>query len=200
MDSIREAYERKATEYISLFGSSDQVHAADLSLIQRHLSIRLGAVLDVGCGPGHLTEYLRRLDVEALGIDLVPQFIDHARATYPHGRYELGSFNQLPIATGSAVGILAWYSLIHLPPDDLARVLVELRRVTASGATLVTGFFDGDTLESFDHAVATAYYCPVAEFAARLHNAGFAEIERVQRPGVNKPGRRPHAAIAARAL
>jgi SAM-dependent methyltransferase len=199
MDSIQEAYERKATEYISLFGSSNQVHPDDLSLIQRHLSTRPGAVLDVGCGPGHLTEYLRRLDVDVSGIDVVPEFIDYARTSYPDSHYEIGSFKQLPFSTGSAVGILAWYSLIHLPPDDLARVLVELRRVTASGATLVTGFFDGDTLESFDHAVATAYYWPAEEFAARLQTAGFVEIERCQRPGVSKPGHRPHAAIVARA-
>ena len=50
-----------ADQYAALLGSSTQVHADDLALIVRHLSIRPGTVLDVGCGPGHLTAHLRSL-------------------------------------------------------------------------------------------------------------------------------------------
>jgi hypothetical protein len=50
---------------------------------------------------------------------------------------------------------------------------------------------------AFDHKVTTAYYWPVDAFADRLRQAGFTEIERQQRPGIAKPGHRPHAAIAA---
>lgn len=73
-------------------------------------------MLDVGCGPGHLTGYLRSLDVDASGIDLVPEFIKHARASHPSGKYELGSMHQLALPDSSVAGILAWYSLIHLSP------------------------------------------------------------------------------------
>jgi ubiquinone/menaquinone biosynthesis C-methylase UbiE len=197
MDVVRQAYEGMAEQYIALFGSSAQVHPDDLALITRHLSIRPGAVLDVGCGPGHLTEHLRRLDVDASGIDMVPQFINHARIAYPSGRFELGSIHQLPTPDGSIAGILAWYSLIHVPPNDLDSVLVELRRVATSGAKLVVGFFEGDEVEAFEHAVTTAYYWPVDEFSARLRRAGFVEIERQRRPGMREAGRRPHAAVVA---
>ncbi len=197
MEGVRRACGAMAEPYITLFGSSAQVYPEDLALITRHLSIRPGAVLDVGCGPGHLTEHLRSLDVDAMGIDLVPQFIDHARVAYPEGRYELGSFNQLPAPSGSVVGVLAWYSLIHVPPDDIDGVLVELRRVMARDGTLVAGFFEGNEIEGFEHAVATAYYWPVDEFSARLRLAGFVEIERHLRPGVREAGRRPHAAVVA---
>lgn len=185
-----------AEQYIDLI-SSTQVHADDLALIARHLSIRSGAVLDVGCGPGHLTAHLRSLGVDATGVDLVPEFIDHARVAYPDGRYELGSMRQLPVPDHSVAGMLAWYSLIHLPPDDLDGVLAELRRAMAPAGTLVAGFFDGDEVVAFEHKVVTAYYWPVDAFAERLRHAGFTEIERRRRPGVAAPGRRPHAAIAA---
>ncbi len=197
MDGVRRAYGEWAEQYISLFGSSTQVHPEDLARITRHLLIRPAVVLDVGCGPGHLTEHLRSLDVDAIGIDLVAQFVDHARVAYPSGRYELGSFNRLPSPDGSVVGILAWYSLIHVPPDDIDGVLVELRRVMARGAPLVTGFFEGGEIEDFEHAVATAYYWPVDEFSDPMQRAGFVEIERHLRPGVRGAGRRPHAAVVA---
>lgn len=199
MDEVRRSYGALAERYIKLFGSSAQVHADDLELITRRLSIRPGLVLDVGCGPGHLTAHLRSLGVDARGVDLVPEFIHHACAAHPDGRYELGSMRRLPQADGSVAGILAWYSLIHLPSDELDEVLGELRRVTAPSGTLVAGFVEGDEVAPFDHTVVTAYSWPVDELSARLARAGFVEVERQQRPGVPEPGRRPHAAIVATA-
>ncbi len=93
-----------AEQYIELFGSCAQVHPDDLALTTRHLSIRPGAVLDVGCGPGHLTEHLCTLDVDATGIDLVPEFIDHAHTAHPVGRYAVGSMHQLPVPDSPDVG------------------------------------------------------------------------------------------------
>ena len=200
MEEVKRAYGVMARQYIELFGSSDQVHADDLALIGRHLSIRPGTVLDLGCGPGHLTAHLRSLDVEATGIDLVPEFIHHARAVHTHGRYQLGSMEQLPVRDASVAGILAWYSLIHVPPSDLDGVFAELRRAISPGGTLVAGFFAGDEVAPFEHKVATAYYWPIDELSARLRRAGFREIERERRPGTDAPGRRPHAALAAIAV
>jgi ubiquinone/menaquinone biosynthesis C-methylase UbiE len=196
LERVQRAYGVMAEQYIEVI-SSTPAHADDLALITRHLSIRTGAVLDVGCGPGHLTALLRSLEVDATGLDLVPEFIDHARATHRDGRYELASMHQLPVPDRSVAGMLAWYSLIHLPPDDLDGVLAELRRAMAPAGTLVVGFFDGDEVTAFEHKVVTAYHWPVDEFAERLRRAGFAEVERQCRPGVPEPGRRPHAAIAA---
>ena len=59
----------------------------DLAFIGRHLSGQPGTVLDLGCGPGHITDYLRSLGVDATGIDMVPEFIAHAQAAHPSGSY-----------------------------------------------------------------------------------------------------------------
>lgn len=199
VDDVGNAYGAMAAQYVDLFASSSAVHPDDLDLIERHLTIRQGVVLDVGCGPGHVTAFLRSLGVDARGIDLVPEFIQHARATDPNGSYEFGALPHLPVADRSAVGVLAWYSLIHMEPEDLDEALAELRRVSAPGAVIVVGFFDGDEFCEFDHAVATAHYWPVDEIAARLERAGFCEIERMSRPGIDESGRRAHAAISATA-
>lgn len=126
---------------------------------------------------------------------MVPEFIAHAQAAHPSGRYQLGSMENLAAANHSIAGILAWYSLIHLPPQDLDGVLAEFRRAMAPAGTLVLGLFDGDEVAAFDHKVVTAYRWPVDEFSERLTRAGFAEVERLQRP--SEGTHRPHAAIAA---
>jgi SAM-dependent methyltransferase len=195
MDQVRQAYASVAELYIELFGTRAQVHADDLAFIGRHLADRPGPVLDLGCGPGHLTDHLRSLGVDAAGIDLVPEFVAHARAAHPGGSYHLGSFDDLALADRSIAGILAWYSLIHLPPPELDGVLAGFRRVLAPAGRIVVGFVHGDDVAAFDHKVATAYRWPVDEFSKRLAHAGFTEVERLQRPGDGT--QRPLAAIAA---
>ncbi|MEV4623089.1 class I SAM-dependent methyltransferase [Asanoa sp. NPDC049573] len=195
LEPVRQAYASVAELYIDLFGTSQQVHPDDLAFIGRHLAGQTGPVLDLGCGPGHITEYLRALGADATGIDMVPEFIAHAQAAHPSGTYELGSFDNLAVANQSVGGILAWGSLIHLPPQDLDGVLAEFRRAMAPAGTLVVAIFVGDEVEAFDHKVVTAYRWPVDEFSERLARAGFAEVERLLRPG--DATHRPHAAIAA---
>jgi ubiquinone/menaquinone biosynthesis C-methylase UbiE len=199
LEQVRRSYRGVADRYTALFGSTAQMHADDLALIVRQLSIPSGLVLDVGCGPGHLTAHLRLLGVDAAGVDLVPEFIDHARAAHPECRFDVGSMLELEAPDHSVAGILAWYSLIHLPPEDLDDALAELHRVIVPGGTVVVGFFDGDEFAAFDHQVVTAYSWPVDDLSARLSQAGFMEIERETRPGVDEPGRRPHAALISRA-
>ncbi|MCU7729339.1 class I SAM-dependent methyltransferase [Actinoplanes sp. KI2] len=192
---VRQAYASAAELYIERLGTTHQVHADDLAFIGRHLAGRPGTVLDLGCGPGHLTDHLRSVGVDAVGIDMVSEFIAHARATYPSGDYRLGSFEDLAVADRSVAGILAWGSLIHLPPHELDGVLAEFRRAMVAGGALVVAIFVGDEVAAFDHKVVTAYRWPVDEFGERLARAGFAEVERLQRPGDGT--HRPHAAVAA---
>jgi ubiquinone/menaquinone biosynthesis C-methylase UbiE len=195
VQQVRQAYASVVDVYIGLFGTTQQVHADDLAFIGRHLSGRPGTVLDLGCGPGHITDYLRSSGVDATGIDMVPEFIAHAKAAHPTGRYQLGSMKSLDVESDSIAGILAWYSLIHVPPQDLDGVLAEFRRVMTPTGTLVVGFFDGDEVATFDHKVVTAYRWPVDKLSERLTRAGFTEVERQRRPGDGT--HRPHAAIAA---
>ena len=197
MRSVRQAYSDLSDRYIELFGSVDAVNADDLGFIARHLTIRPGRVLDAGCGPGHLTAHLCSLGVDAFGIDVVPEFVEHARASHPDGHYEVASMLDSGLADHSVAGILAWYSLIHVAPDALDETIAEFRRVIEPGGTVVIGIFVGDEVEPFDHRVATAYRWPLDVFADRLTRSGFTTAERIDRPGVDRSGQRPHGLIAA---
>jgi SAM-dependent methyltransferase len=195
---VEQAYAALAATYIATFGSIEHVHADDLVMIRRHLGGRTGAVLDLGCGPGHLTGYLHDLGVQVTGVDLVPEFISHAKAAYPFAPFEVGSIASLGTPSHSLAGILAWYSLIHVAPRTLDRVLAGLRLATAPDGMLIVGFFEGDEIAPFDHKVFSAYTWPVEQYTRRLSDAGFVEVERIRRP--RDAATRPHAAIAARAI
>lgn len=200
-EEVRGAYTAVADLYIGLFGAIEHVHADDLAFIQRHLGGVAGPVLDLGCGPGHLTGYLHSLGVDVRGIDLVPEFVRHARTAHPGAPFRMGSLTALDVADRSVAGLLAWYSLIHLTPAQLDETLAGFRRVLAPGGVLVVGLFDAadvsDDVSAFDHKVVRAYRWPADEISRRLARAGIVETDRLRRAA--EGGHRPHLALAARA-
>lgn len=198
-DLVRDAYSSKAQQYISLSAGCWPDDEEDTALVRHHLTGLSGTVLDLGCGPGHWTARLQSWGVEVTGVDMVPEFVAHARATHPGSEFRLGLMTELDAADSSVAGLLSWYSTIHLPPAELAGVLTEFRRVLAPGGVLVAGFFDSeDDVAEFDHKVVRAYRWPVDIFAEQLAAAGFVELQRRQHQ-VADPADRRYAAIAARA-
>ncbi|MFF5970906.1 class I SAM-dependent DNA methyltransferase [Streptomyces sp. NPDC012769] len=159
-----------------------------------------GTVVEVGCGPGPVTARLRDLGLDVLGVDLSPVMIDLARATYPDLRFEVGSMDALDVADGALGGVVAWYSVIHAPPRELAPYFAEFRRVLAPGGTLLLAFFEseGDPVTAFDHKVATAYRWPIDDLARLAGDAGFTEVGRMLRePTEGERFRRGHLLMRA---
>jgi SAM-dependent methyltransferase len=101
-----------------------------------------GPVVDVGCGPGEVTAILHDLGVDVSGIDLSPGMIELARHNHPGIRFETGSMTE-PLDT-SVAGILAWWSLIHIPDDEVPVVLRHFHRATRPDGLLMLGFHVGD--------------------------------------------------------
>ena len=194
---VEGAYSNRAADYVEQLGSISAAHPSDLELITTWATQVRGPLLDAGCGPGHWTAYLTDKGNDARGVDQVPDFIEHARTTYPHVAFELGDFDRLPDAAMSIGAILAWYSLIHHEPSAIRATLEEFARVLKPAGGLLLGFFIGPVVESFDHAVVTAYRWPPEALASELRATGFEVIETHTRTGrYAKP--RPHGAILAR--
>jgi 2-polyprenyl-3-methyl-5-hydroxy-6-metoxy-1,4-benzoquinol methylase len=84
---VRVAYSAASEQYIDLFDGGWQDHEDDTALVRRHLIELAGPVLDLGCGPGHWSALLHALGADVTGVDIVPEFIAHARATHPGPRF-----------------------------------------------------------------------------------------------------------------
>lgn len=92
----------------------------------------------------------------------------------------------LPVEEEHFAGVLAWYSLVHHDPGGIGRPLSEAARVLRPGGGLLVGFFTGERVEPFDHAVTTAYRWPPDTLADEVRAAGFTVVEP-STPG--QPGR-----------
>lgn len=161
-----------------------------------------GPVAELGCGPGQTTAHLRDLGLDVFGVDLSPVMIGLAREAHPDLRFEVGSMDALELEDGALHGVLSWYSLIHIPPQDVPPYLAEFRRVLAPGGHLLLGFFEsaGDPVTEFDHKVTAAYRWPIDELARRAGEAGFTEVGRMLRePLEGERFRRGHLLMSAAA-
>lgn len=171
------AYDARADEYIAALGTMDAVHPVDRAIVDAWAAGLTGPVLDAGCGPGHWTAHLADSGLDVRGVDLAPRFVDHARATHPGIRFDVGTIDELEEADGGLGGILSWFSTIHHAPDALSTPLCEFARTVRPGGSLLLGFFVGTMLEPFDHAVTRAWRWPVDDLSQEMDAAGFDVVE-----------------------
>jgi SAM-dependent methyltransferase len=182
-DTLAENYAATVELDLSVKPIDRALYAVFAELVQARGN---GPVADVGCGPGWMTAELRRLGLDAFGIDLSPASIALARRTYPGLRFEVGSMLDLELADGGLGGLLAAYSIIHVPWELRPKVLAEFHRVLAPGGQLLLLFQIGDEVrhrtEAFGQPVdLVSYRQRPAEVAALLGEAGFdvrATVER----------------------
>ncbi|WP_075743350.1 MULTISPECIES: class I SAM-dependent methyltransferase [Actinoalloteichus] len=184
---IRAAYDAVAPRYAELFSNvletlpmERAMLAAFAELVRAHDA---GPVADVGCGPGHVTAHLHALGATAFGIDLSSEMVALARRAHPDLRFDEGSMTALDVDDGVLGGILAFYSVIHTPPQHVPAVFAEFRRVLAPGGHLLLGFFAGDDPlpQEFDHKVTLAYRWSPGSLAESARQAGFVEVARLVR-------------------
>src|SRR6478609_4494445 len=104
----------------------------------------LGPVLDVGCGPGHVTAHLAGLGLDAAGVDLSPRMVAQARALHPQIRFDVASATDLRLEAASLGGVLGWWSLFHLPRAVLPDVLSSFAAALVPGGQLLVGTHVGE--------------------------------------------------------
>ena len=197
MKHVQNSYSALSGEYIRQLGSIDQMEDADRQIIARWGRELGGPILDLGCGPGHWTDYLSDHGKQVLGMDITPEFVASARANFPHLGFYRGDSTALPHSSESLAAILSWYSIIHMDPRSVAQVAQEWHRCLRAGGSVLVGFFSGSELEKFPHAVTAAYYWPTDELAAIVEQQGFHVTETCAQL---RPGRRDHGHIIARKI
>ncbi len=154
IDHVAEAravFDESADAYVAFAGA--EVSGVTEGPIDRSLLLAFvelinagpgGLVADVGCGPGRVAALLAEHEIRVVGFDISEGLLAHARVTHPGLIFEQGQLDDLPVADGSLVGAVCWYSIIHTPPAELDAAFGELARVLEPGGHLFLAFQEGD--------------------------------------------------------
>ncbi|HVM41207.1 MAG TPA: methyltransferase domain-containing protein [Acidimicrobiia bacterium] len=204
--ATRAAYDAIAVPYAERFVAELAAQPCARSILQAFAELVSegggGRIADVGSGPGNVTAFLDSLGGDAFGVDLSRGMVTLASRTHPHLPFVEGSMTALPIRDDVLGGVVAWYSVIHLPPDRLPAVLAEFRRALRPGGCLLLAFQVGtDVLrldEAFGQEVALDFYRLTPDgVAGALDAAGFVEVARLIRAATDAE-RTPQAHVISR--
>ena len=195
LELVTGAYSARALAYIEAVGSIEHASQEDRTYLLEWARTIDGPMLDVGCGPGQWTNFLHGAGIDVEGVDPTSRFLEEAAARYPQASFRAGRAEDLGARDGALGGILAWFSLIHTPPEMIHESLADFARCLRPGGGLAVGFFVGPAREPFDHAIATAYYWSVADLSEQIEHAGFTVTDaQIRTP----PGERAQGKITAR--
>ena len=140
-DVLAESYADRLREELAVMPYDRAMLGVFAELVSGHGG---GVVADLGCGPGRITAHLHSLGLDAFGVDLSPAMIEVARRDHPVLRFVEGRLDDLPVDDGAVAGVVAWYSIIHTPPEQLPSVFTEFARVLAPGAPVLLAFQVGE--------------------------------------------------------
>lgn len=149
VSTTRAAYDATAEDYARLVGTEIRaeiegaVDRALLAAFAEHVAGEAGPVLDVGCGPGRVAALLQRTGTRVIGFDLSTGMLAQAARAHPGIPLGAAQLAALPVPGRSVVGVVAWYSVIHTPPEALADAAAELARVLRPGGHLLVAFQAG---------------------------------------------------------
>jgi SAM-dependent methyltransferase len=141
-DRVGSSYDRVAGTYEARFLQELQGKPRDRELLEAFASSVRDPVVEVGCGPGQIGDFVRRRGRRVVGIDVSARMAELA-----NGRLDgalAGDMRSLPVATERCGGVLAFYSLIHVRRTEVVAVLREFRRVLRVGGRVLFSAHEGE--------------------------------------------------------
>lgn len=206
MSDVRTAaYDAVAVAYDAQFRHELAAKPLDRALLSAFAELTAsGTLADVGCGPGHVTEFLARHHPAVLGVDLSPAMITIARARAPQLDFRVETMLDLSEGEGCWAGAVALYSIIHLDAAERRVAFRELARTIRSDGWLLIAFHvDSPDFASgeinhlrtwFGHEVELdGYFLAPDGVIVDLEDVGFTVVARMDRlpiPDVEYPSRR----------
>ncbi|MGH3416171.1 MAG: class I SAM-dependent methyltransferase [Actinocrinis sp.] len=135
----RAAYAVIADAYAGKWGNTPQWMEAEMARL-RGLLAPGSRVADIGCGPGHHTQALRGLGLNATGFDLSAEMLASV------GTPGVVQANMLALPVADAAFDAVWCSaaLLHIPRPSVPAALAEFARVLRPGGEMSLAVAEGD--------------------------------------------------------
>ncbi|MCI0390734.1 MAG: class I SAM-dependent methyltransferase, partial [Acidobacteria bacterium] len=140
------SYDHAAERYAETFFNELDRKPFDRALLDKFAdTVRdRGRVCDLGCGPGHISRYLKARGVDIFGVDLSSRMVEVASRLNPDLTFRQGDMLALDLTDHTLSGITAFYSLIHLPRKSVLHAIREIHRVLRPDGHLLLSVHGGE--------------------------------------------------------
>ncbi|MHC5796058.1 class I SAM-dependent methyltransferase [Lacisediminihabitans sp. FW035] len=148
-EHTRAAYDAVASDYATIIPDTGFEAPLDLAMVNEFVNKvakRPGSrILDAGCGAGRMVTYLQSQSpsLDVVGIDLSVEMIALAQSAHPDAEFRQADFSDTQFPEREFDGILAWYSIIHTEPDQLAEIVAEFARILRPEGLVLLGYQAG---------------------------------------------------------
>lgn len=147
---MRAGYDELGSRYLDWTLDVDPVHRMTYQALALDLVEPGYLVVELGCGPGVPTGGIVAEHHRFVGVDLSAVQLELAREHVPSAHLVHADMSRVQFAPGCLDAVLAFYSLIHVPREDHARVLGSIRRWLRPGGVLAVNLVARDDPGSLD--------------------------------------------------
>ncbi len=191
VDRTAAAYDTVAETYSDRFVGELDAKPRDRELLDGFAAHCSGLVVDIGCGPGQIGSYVRARGLPVIGVDISRQMVVQASGRLTGA--VVADMRSLPFSDCSAGGVVAFYSLIHLPRAHLAVALGEFRRILGPGGRMLLSVHEGEgeveVNDFLGHEVTlSASFFRLEELEEAATAAGFATVTAERRQPYENEG------------
>lgn len=127
----------------------DAYHAS-LDAFCSAVDVKNARVLELGCGPGNVTQYLlsKRPDFQLLGTDLSVKMLELARANNPSATFEVLDCRNIADLRATYNGIACAFCLPYITAVEMVRLVDDAYRALTIGGVLYLSTMQGDPNKS----------------------------------------------------
>ncbi len=137
---VADGYDRVADRYLewsALRPSSARLRA--LALADAGIAVG-GAVLELGCGAGVPMSARLARGRHLTGVDISPGQIERARRNVPGAQFLAADMTTLELPASRFDAVVAFYSLTHIPREELPPLLANIARWLRPGGLFIASF------------------------------------------------------------
>ena len=108
------------------------------------------SVLEIGCGPGNITNYLllKKPDLIIEGIDVAPNMIELARINNPTASFKVMDCRNIDKITSKFNGIICGFCIPYLSHTDCINFLTDSFELLSEKGIIYLSFVEGDDINS----------------------------------------------------
>lgn len=146
------------------------------------LSKQNSTILEIGCGPGNITQYLlnRMPGLDILGIDVAPSMIELASVNNPTAHFEVMDCRFISSINKQFDGIVCGFCLPYLSEKDGLQFIADCRNLLLDNGVIYISFVEGDKSKSGFKKSSTGHrtyfhYYNLEQLIQILLNNGFSQ-------------------------